>query len=412
MSARHGEIWPDLARGCKGPYTMRSAASSVGRQHPRAEEASIVSSRPDERTKRSGRRCGPVKRHDAERYVLISLISFAVTVSAVRTFLWLTDYPKTGVGPVHLAHVLWGGLALFAAAILLLVISNRWVLKLAAVLSGVGVGFFIDEVGKFVTTSNNYFTPAAAPIIYAVFMATVFVYVHVRKPASRDPEGEMHRALEQISGVLDGEVDAADVPELTRRLRLVQLSAEDESTRQLAGAMLAYLVAENEAHAAHIPRPRGTLRVAIERLRRSMSGQGTVRLVTFVALAVCGVFQILDVATPFLRHMSDPDAVGVLARTVLEGGPGFLILSGALLVAVRRDRQGLGLAVMSLTFCLMITDLLVFYQEQLKGLVVTGLQSVAILTALALRRLSASDGLAEQEDVIERTPEVAAEVTP
>src|SRR5674476_319648 len=88
----------------------------------------------------------PVKRYRSERYVLISLVAFALTVVALRGILKLTGYAQIGGDSVHIAHVLWGGLALFGAALLLLAVSNRWALVLGAVLSGGGVGLFIDEV--------------------------------------------------------------------------------------------------------------------------------------------------------------------------------------------------------------------------------------------------------------------------
>jgi hypothetical protein len=187
---------------------------------------------------------GPVKRYRSERYVLISLVTFALTVVALRGILELTGYAQIGNDTVHIAHVLWGGLALFAAALLLLAISNRWALGLGAVLSGGGVGLFIDEVGKFITQSNNYFTPAAAPIIYALFLATVLVYLRVRRPPGRDVRGEMYRALEQMSGVLDHEMSRHDLNELARRLEQIQASAKGEAVRVLAASMLAFVEAE------------------------------------------------------------------------------------------------------------------------------------------------------------------------
>ncbi len=93
----------------------------------------------------------PVKRQGAERYLRFTLLSFAASVALTRLFLGLTGYPQVGGGGLHIAHVLWGGLLLFVAALLPLLLANRWVLTVEAILGGVGVGLFIDEVGKFIT---------------------------------------------------------------------------------------------------------------------------------------------------------------------------------------------------------------------------------------------------------------------
>lgn len=340
--------------------------------------------------------------------MLISLISFALTVFALRTFLWLTDYPQTGAGPVHVAHVLWGGLALFAATLLLLVISNRWVLPFASVLSGVGVGFFIDEVGKFVTTSNNYFTPVAAPIIYGVFMATVLVYLRVRRPPIRDPRGEMHRALEQIGGVLDGELGASELAALVQRLRLVQASAEEESTRELAASMLTYVEQERAEVVARRARRKPAWARVSNRLRAWVSRAGALRLLALTALVGCGVFQLLSVMMPLLPSSPVQVSETLVTRAFLEGGAGLVVLGGAALVCLRRDRQGIRLATAGLAFGLMVTDFLVIYQDQMKALLVTTLQCLALLTTLALRRAcgaaaeaDASDGEVSGEALVE-----------
>jgi hypothetical protein len=89
----------------------------------------------------------PVKRADAERYLLIMLLSFAASVIITRIYLQLTGFPQVGSGDLHIAHVLWGGLLLFIAATLMLTLANTWALTTSAILSGAGVGLFIDEVG-------------------------------------------------------------------------------------------------------------------------------------------------------------------------------------------------------------------------------------------------------------------------
>ena len=46
---------------------------------------------------------------------------------------------------LHIAHALWGGLLLFVAVLLPLALANRWAIKASALLSGIGIGLFIDE---------------------------------------------------------------------------------------------------------------------------------------------------------------------------------------------------------------------------------------------------------------------------
>src|SRR4030067_3174096 len=111
-----------------------------------------------------------VQRENAVRFMLISLLSFVATVTTVRSFLAFTGYPQIGSGTLHIAHVLWGRLILYIGAILPLIYLGPRLHIVGAILSGVGVGLFIDEVGKFITRQNDYFYVAAAPIIYVFFL--------------------------------------------------------------------------------------------------------------------------------------------------------------------------------------------------------------------------------------------------
>ena len=79
----------------------------------------------------------PVQRLGAERYLRRTLIWFALTVIVVRSALAATGYPKLGGGELHIAHVLWGGLFLFGAALSPLLFANRWALETSAVLAGI-----------------------------------------------------------------------------------------------------------------------------------------------------------------------------------------------------------------------------------------------------------------------------------
>ena len=48
----------------------------------------------------------PIFQHRVNEYLLITLISFAASVSLARLFLEITGYPQLGGGDLHIAHVL------------------------------------------------------------------------------------------------------------------------------------------------------------------------------------------------------------------------------------------------------------------------------------------------------------------
>jgi len=158
------------------------------------------------------------RRHRAERYLVITIAAFAVTVAGVRWYLDLAGYPTIGSGDLHVAHVLWGGLALFLAAMLPLLWVGRRVLKLSALLAGVGVGLFIDEVGKFLTTSNDYFFAPAAPIIYGGILLLVLFWLLVRRRGDNMLDATQ-AVIEALRSGIDGSLTGQDRTRVIEGLR-------------------------------------------------------------------------------------------------------------------------------------------------------------------------------------------------
>ena len=183
----------------------------------------------------------PVRRQGARFYLLLTLLSFASSVTLTRLFLELTGYPQLASGDLHIAHVLWGGLLLFVASLLPLVFANRWVYTISSLSAGVGVGLFIDEVGKFITRSNDYFYPAAAPIVYAVFLITAVIYLQARRPHVRGPRTELYQALETFEEVLDRDLQPEELADLRDRLGFVMRDPVERDLARLAGELLSYL---------------------------------------------------------------------------------------------------------------------------------------------------------------------------
>src|SRR5437870_609016 len=94
---------------------------------------------------------------EAGIYLQDLLVAAVVAILLTRLFLGLTGFPHMGGGGLHVAHMLWGGLLMLIALVLLLAVIGKRTKRLAAVIRGAGVGAFIDELGEFITADNDYF---------------------------------------------------------------------------------------------------------------------------------------------------------------------------------------------------------------------------------------------------------------
>lgn len=124
-----------------------------------------------------------VRNFDAGAAVETFLIAAIASILIIRLFLRLTNYPQLGGGGLHVAHMLWGGLSMMAAIIILLSFLGKTAATLGSILGGLGFGLFIDEVGKFVTSDNNYFFKPAVALIYLIFVLLFLVLraLHARR---------------------------------------------------------------------------------------------------------------------------------------------------------------------------------------------------------------------------------------
>lgn len=351
----------------------------------------------------------PVPREGAEGYLFVLLVSFAMTVIATRWFLELTGFPQIGGGELHIAHALWGGAAMAVAAVLPIVLAGRLVYLASAALAGTGIGLFIDEVGKFITSSNDYFYPAAAPIIYATFLLAVLVWLRAQRRGEADPRAELLTALELLEESVEGDLQRAELEELRRRLTHAAKRAPRAEQRRLAGALLAFVEAD-------------VVRVAPDRVGRLdawrqrwqtradhwLGGRG-LRAAVIVALLLTGIGQVLAVfgiGSEVTFDPSQPLTPFVALQLVhlgVEAVAGALVLAGAVLVGiVGWHRLGWTLAYFGLLVLLTLADLISFYTRQFDSILVA-LGHLALLTAVVAtrERLRAEDDDAAPSEPID-----------
>lgn len=153
-------------------------------------------------------------------------------VLAIRFILRITGYPSIGGARFHIAHMLWGGLLMALALLLCLSFLGNRTRLLAALLGGVGFGFFIDEIGKFVTRDNNYFFQPSIALIYITFVLIYLAFrdLQLRRVISR--EEYLVNALNDFEEAIINDLQ----PEERDRARryLAAIAERDELTASLS----------------------------------------------------------------------------------------------------------------------------------------------------------------------------------
>lgn len=323
---------------------------------------------------KSTRISGPVPRIEARINVVLLAVSFGVTVVGTRLYLALTGYPQIGGGTYHIAHALWGGLLLVIGGLLPLLWANRWVLTIAALCSGAGVGLFIDEIGKFITQNNDYFSPLAAPIIYLCFLAVLWLARRTSKAREHDARDHTYAILDGLTDVADANLQPRRRQDLLVRLADVKQSPDRPDLVDLADRLESFAATASLAppHRPWTQRPLA----ALERWEARLLPRPVHRLLLVAGSTVVGLFSLLGllVLVALLGGIDDARVVFddrtiepgfaepvVLLAALGETVVGVLLLASAALLLIGRDRTAIRLGKFGLVFVLAAVNVLVGY---------------------------------------------------
>jgi hypothetical protein len=346
-----------------------------------------------------------VEREGAAYYVRLILLSFAATVAITRLYLTLTGFPQLGNGTLHIAHMLWGGLALFISAILMVIYANRWVYSLSSILAGAGVGLFIDEVGKFITRTNDYFFPPAAPIIYTLFLLIVLLYLEVRRRPKRDARSELYRVFDTLQEVLDRDLDAQEHAALNARLHYIVTLQEDAEITRLANELLDFI---DSTAVSIVPRQENWL----DRLARQWDTfqkrwltRPRLKAILIAGLGTLGIwatlelFQLIPVITNSLHiqtslmhltalgRLTGPKSLTFfLSGVALKAACGLTLLVGASLLSVNKEKRALDLSYIALLLCITLVNLIEFYFDQFSTIMPAAIEFGLLIFLLDYRK--------------------------
>ncbi|MDD5556593.1 MAG: hypothetical protein PHN82_04990 [bacterium] len=192
-------------------------------------------------------------------------VAAVLAILGIRFFLHLTGYPQLGGRGLHIAHMLWGGLMMLAAIVLLLVTLDRGTRRFAALLGGLGFGTFIDELGKFITSDNDYFFKPTVALIYIIFISLFLAFRALRRYGGFSREEFLVNGIEILKEAAAGRMTADD---RERALRFLRLADPSSPITAAAAACLVRLRAAPPEEPGLAARLKASVRALYARLAR------------------------------------------------------------------------------------------------------------------------------------------------
>jgi hypothetical protein len=323
------------------------------------------------------------------------LITGVATILVIRTQLWLTNYPQLGGRGLHIAHLLWGGMFMLISIGLLLTFLGRPVRRLAAIVGGIGFGFFIDELGKFITADNNYFYKPAAALIYLIFIGLFMATRALQRsdrPGARD---ELANAVDLLGDAARGDLDAAG-----RNEALALLDRSDQADPLVAPLRTVFAELEPRAPVQPSAPARAAARARAEAERfAAWSGFETCLSWLFAAwalLSALGVLELVfsvgvDLGTAHRGYASD--RVGDLAfvniaSLVSSFASAVLVAHGIMRLRRGRHEEAYRDFERALLIAIFVTQVFSFVESQFGA--VFGL-AIDLLLLVGLRSVRARD---------------------
>jgi hypothetical protein len=314
-----------------------------------------------------------IRRYEAGDLLESFMVSAVASLLLIRFFLKLTGYPQIGNEELHIAHLLWGGFFMLAAIVILLVWLSRLPLQLASVIGGVGFGMFIDELGKFITSDNDYFYQPTIALIYVTFVLLLLLFRALGRHAHPTPQTDLINAMELTKEAV---IKDLDPEEKESALRLLSRCDPESPVVQ----SLRHLLLTAEPVPSVLPRPVAAVKNLLERLRREALIAPWFRHVLSWVVIVCVLLALVDGmlgVRPDWRHISTA-AWGQFSSSILIAllvVAGFVLMSRSRITALRFFNRGALISIF-------VTQVFAFYREQLKAMIGLG---ISIILWLALR---------------------------
>jgi len=281
-------------------------------------------------------------------------VAAVTTVLVTRALLAASGYPQVGGGGLHIAHVLWGGVLMALAFVLLLSFAGPVVRPLGALVGGIGFGLFIDEIGKFVTSTNDYFYAPTASLIYVVIVVLVIIAdaLHGRTAP---------RGSEALAGAVDHAV-AGIAGGFSPRARRAARELLDAGGSAAGADEVRALLDVVEEDADELPDPISAVSRWVVAASRRVVRERWAPWVAIVVLTVAGLVTVERGVSAWVGGL---DVAGFVVAGMISSGVVSFGFSVVGLVRVRRDAaDGYVWFRRAVLVSLMVTQIFLFRLDQ------------------------------------------------
>ncbi len=312
------------------------------------------------------------------------LVSSVGSILVIRFFLKITSYPQLGNGAFHIAHMLWGGFFMLIAIVMLLSFLGIYVRQVAAVIGGIGFGTFIDELGKFITSDNNYFFQPTVAIIYFVFLILFFLFRYIERHNVLSEKEYLMNALELLGEGVQNDMDGEEKKTFLSFLANANVS---KTHSMFTKHLLALSKDIEEVKATHPSFPVQLAKNSYEHFNAFLRSRLMRRIILFFFImnaffAVLSVLIILIATVTKAPYRVDiPQhyigvAYGELISTILAA---MFTVAGVATLKFSR-LQAYRLFKYSILISILVTQFFVFYREQFSAIFGLLFNAVILLT--------------------------------
>jgi hypothetical protein len=207
------------------------------------------------------------------------------------------------------------------------------------------LGAFVDELGKFITTDNNYFFRPTAALVYVLFVALFLVVRQLSRPQQLTARESLVNAVEYAEELAAGDLDEYE------RTRALELLAQADQRDPLV-AFLRQRFIDAPARGESSPSVLQRLRDRASAFYRRVAATTAFRRVVIAVFGIQGLFFLLSFIAVTALFAATAVANGNLgdALALASGGRSFTLaiqlvanfLAGVLLIrgllAVRHAR--------------------------------------------------------------------------